>query len=206
VTRTSKHPEVAIDFLLFLVSREQNERFNERLKWIPIVVGAEMDPYIKPFEPTLEGVFLAFDPTIGGESFIKWTQLFSLYQIDQISYEDMAAQFADFYTTQGLEDFREFLRNRRRVQIQDEQLAVSFRSSAQLKEGEEAEADWSRYRNVVVTRQLSGDNTLLNLSRIFRNPEALNKESFYRYSDKALDRIRRSLQTHQVGAAGKESD
>ena len=32
VTRTSKHPEVAIDFLLFLASRNQNEKFNERLK------------------------------------------------------------------------------------------------------------------------------------------------------------------------------
>jgi raffinose/stachyose/melibiose transport system substrate-binding protein len=206
VTRTSKHPEVAIDFLLFLTSREENEKFNERLKWIPIVVGAEMDPYIKPFEPTLEGVFLAFDPTIGGESFIKWTQLFSLYQINQISYEDMAAQFADFYTTQGLEDFREFLRNRRRVQIQDEQLAVGLRSSALLQEGEEAEADWGKYRNVVVSRQLSGDNTLLNLGRIFRDPEALKQQSFYHYSERALNNIRRSVQRHLAPPAGKEPD
>jgi hypothetical protein len=170
------------------------------------VVGAETDPYIKPFEPTLEGVFLAFDPTIGGESFIRWTQLFSLYQINQISYEDMATQFADFYTTQGLEDFREFLRNRRRVQIQDEQLAVGLRSSAQLKEGKEAEADWTKYRNVVVSRQLSGDKTLLNLGRIFRDPEALKKETFYHYSEKALDNVRRSLQRDQAAAAGKEPD
>ena len=136
VTRTSKHPEVAVDFLLFLASREQNEKFNKRLKWIPIVAGAKIDPYIKPFEPTLEGVFLAFDPTIGGESFIKWSQLFSLYQINQISYDDMAAQFTQFYTTQGLEDFREFLRNRRRVQIQDEQLAVGFAIKRSAEEGQ----------------------------------------------------------------------
>ena len=206
LTRTSRHPEVAIDFLLFLVGREQNEKFNERLKWIPIVVGAETDPYIRPFEPTLEGVFLAFDPTIGGESFIKWTQLFSLYQINQISYEDMAAQFGDFYTTQGLEDFREFLRNRRRVQIQDEQLAVALRSSAQLKEGKEAEADWRKYRNVVVSRQLNGDNTLLNLGRIFRDPEGLKKEGFYRYSERALDNVRRSVQRRQATAPAKEPD
>jgi ABC-type glycerol-3-phosphate transport system substrate-binding protein len=197
VTRTSKHSEVAIDFLLFLASREQNERFNERLKWIPIVVGAQMDPYIKPFEPTLEGVFMAFDPTIGGESFIRWSQLFSLYQINQISYEDMAAEFASFYTTQGLEDFREFLRNRRRVQIQDEQLAVGLRSSAQLKEGKEAEADWTKYRNVVVSRQLSADQILLNAGRIFTDPEALKRETFYKYSEKALDNVRRSLQAQE---------
>jgi raffinose/stachyose/melibiose transport system substrate-binding protein len=204
VTRTSKHPEVAVDFLLFLASRNQNEKFNERLKWIPIVAGAKIDPYIKPFEPTLEGVFLAFDPTIGGESFIKWSQLFSLYQINQISYDDMAAEFTQFYTTQGLEDFREFLRNRRRVQIQDEQLAVSLRSSAQLKKGKEAEADWIKYRNVVVTRQLSGDKTLLTEGRIFTDPEGLRNQAFYHYTEKALDNVRKSVEAEGAKAPGKD--
>ncbi|HEY5813162.1 MAG TPA: ABC transporter substrate-binding protein, partial [Terrimicrobiaceae bacterium] len=193
VTRTSKHPDIAVDFLLFLVSRQENEKFNQRLKWIPIVVGAQIDPYIKPFEPTLEGVFPAFDPTIGGESFIKWSQLFSLYQINQISYEDMAAQFAKFYTTQGIEDFREFLRNRRRVQIQDEQLAVGLRSGALLEEGKEAESDWIRYRNVVVSRQQSGDHTLLSGARIFTDPEAIRRETSYRYTQDALENIRKSV-------------
>jgi ABC-type glycerol-3-phosphate transport system substrate-binding protein len=204
VTRTSKHPEAAIDFLLFLASRNQNEKFNERLKWIPIVAGAKIDPYIKPFEPTLEGVFLAFDPTIGGESFIKWSQLFSLYQINQISYKDMAAQFTQFYTTQGLEDFREFLRNRRRVQIQDEQLAVGLRSSAQLKKAHEAEADWIKYRNVVVTRQLSGDRTLLTEGRIFTDPEGLRNQTFYHYTEKALDNVRKSFEAEGAQAPGKD--
>jgi raffinose/stachyose/melibiose transport system substrate-binding protein len=194
VTRSSKHPEVAIDFLLFLASREQNEKFNKRLKWIPIVAGAKIDPYVKPFEPTLEGVFPAFDPTIGGDSFIKWSQLFSLYQIDQISYEDLAAEFGHFFTTQGLEDFREFLRNRRRTQIQDEHLAVGLRSSAQFKEGREAEADWIKYRNVVVSRQLAADRTLLTEGLIFSDPKLLNRQSFYRYSAKALDNVRKSVE------------
>ena len=201
VTRTSKHPDVAVDFLLFLTSRGENEKFNKRLKWIPIVTGAQIDPYIKPFEPTLEGVFPAFDPTIGGESFIKWSQLFSLYQINQISYEDMAAEFTRFFTTQGLEDFREFLRNRRRTQIQDEQLAVGLRSSAQLKEGKEAEADWIRYRNVVVSRQLSADRTLLTDGLIFTDPQALKHQSFYQYTAKALDNVRRSVGADIVKAS-----
>ena len=194
VTRVSKHPEIAVDFLLFLVSREQNQQFNKRLKWIPIVVGAKLDPFIKPFEPTLEGVFPAFDPTIGGESFIKWSQLFSLYQIEQISYEDMASEFTQFFTTQGLEDFREFLRNRRRTQIQDEHLAISLRASAQFKDGENAASDWVKYRHVVVSRQLAGDRTLLSAGRIFTDPEALAKESFYQYSAGALEKVRRSLE------------
>jgi ABC-type glycerol-3-phosphate transport system substrate-binding protein len=201
VTRTSKHPEVAVDFLLFLASREENEKFNKRLKWIPIVIGAKIDPYIKPFEPTLEGVFPAFDPTIGGESFIKWSQLFSLYQINQISYDDMAAEFTQFFTTQGLEDFREFLRNRRRSQIQDEQLAVGLRSSAQLKEGPDAEADWIKYRNVVVSRQMAADRTLLTEGLIFTDPDALKRQTFYHYTAKALDNVRKSVEAETAKAS-----
>ncbi|HEY5814009.1 MAG TPA: hypothetical protein VIT23_15315, partial [Terrimicrobiaceae bacterium] len=150
-----------------------------------------------------EGVFPAFDPTIGGESFIKWSQLFSLYQINQISYEDMAAQFAKFYTTQGIEDFREFLRNRRRVQIQDEQLAIGLRSGALLEEGKEAESDWIRYRNVVVSRQLSGDHTLLSGARIFTDPEAIRRETSYRYTQDALENIRKALAAESRESSGK---
>jgi raffinose/stachyose/melibiose transport system substrate-binding protein len=203
VTRTSKHPEVAIDFLLFLASRAQNEKFNQRLKWIPIVVGAKIDPYIKPFEPTLEGVFPAFDPTIGGETFIKWSQLFSLYQIDQISYDELAAEFTQLFTTQGLEDFKEFLRNRRRAQIQDEQLAVGLRSSAQLKEGKEAEADWIKYRNVVVSRQLGADRTLLTEGVILTDPDVLRRQSFYQYTAKALANVRKSVEAEAARASGQ---
>jgi ABC-type glycerol-3-phosphate transport system substrate-binding protein len=201
VTRTSKHPEVAVDFLLFLVSREENEKFNKRLKWIPIVIGANIDPYIKPFEPTLEGVFPAFDTTIGAESFIKWNQLFSLYQINQISYDDMAAEFTQFFTTQGLEDFREFQRNRRRSQIQDEQLAVGLRSSAQLQKGKDAEADWIKYRNVVVSRQMAADHALMTEGLIFTDPEALRRQSFYQYTDKALDNVRKSVGAEEADAS-----
>ncbi len=107
VTRTSRHPDVAVDFLLFLTSRQQNEKFNKRLKWIPIVVGAKTDPFLKVFEPNLDGVLPAFDATTGAESFIKWSQLYSLFQIQQLSYEDLADQFSRFWETIGREDFRE---------------------------------------------------------------------------------------------------
>ena len=116
-----------------------------------------------------------------------------MFQIDQISYDDMAAEFTQFFKTQGLEDFREFLRNRRRSQIQDEQLAVGLRSSAQHKEGRDAEADWIKYRNVVVSRQLAADRTLLSEGLIFTDPEALKRQSFYHYTAKALDNVRKSV-------------
>jgi ABC-type glycerol-3-phosphate transport system substrate-binding protein len=193
VTRTSRHPDVAVDFLLFLTSRHQNEKFNKRLKWIPIILGAEIDPFLRIFEPNLDGVFPAFDPTIGAESVIKWSQLYSLYQIHQMSYEDLADQFTRFYTTTGREDFREFLRNRRRAQLQDEQLAVGLREAAKSNTGIASQADWIKYRNIVVMRQMEGDKALITQGFVFTDPKALERQTFYKYTPKALDNIRKSV-------------
>jgi hypothetical protein len=204
ITRTSKHPDVAVDFLLFLTSREQNEKFNKRLKWIPITVGAEIDPFLKVFEPNLNGVLPAFDPTIGAESFIRWSQLYSLYQIHQMSYEEMADEFTHFFATTGREDFKEYLRNRRRAQLQDEQLAVGLREAAESKTGVESDADWIKYRNIVFTRQMEGDKTLMTQGLIFTDPAALERQTFYKYTPKALKNIRKSVGLKAAKASNQQ--
>ncbi len=202
VTRTSRHPDVAVDFLLFLTSRHQNEKFNKRLKWIPIVVGAEIDPFLKVFEPNLDGVLPAFDPTTGAESFIKWSQLYSLFQIHQLSYEDMAEQFTRFWETMGREDFREYIRNRRRAQLQDEHLAVGLREKAKSETGIQSQVDWIKYRNIVFTRQMEADKTLIIQGLVFTDPEALRKQTFYKYTDKALENIRKSIEAKGAQVKG----
>ena len=198
VTRTSPHPDIAVDFLLFLTSRKQNEKFNKRLNWIPIIIGAEIDPFLRIFEPNLDGVFPAFDPTIGAESFVRWSQLYSLFQIHQMSYEDMTDQFAHFYATTGREDFREFQRNRRRAQLQDEQLAVGLREAAESKVGIGSQVDWIKYRNIVFMRQMEGDKTLITQGFVFTDPEALERQTFYKYTPKALSNVRKSVGAEAV--------
>lgn len=200
VTRTSKHPDVAVDFLLFLTSRQQNEKFNKRLKWIPIVVGAKTDPFLKVFEPNLDGVLPAFDATTGAESFIKWSQLYTLFQIQQLSYEDLAEQFTRFWETIGREDFREYIRNRRRAQLQDEQLAVGMREKAKSETGVQSQVDWIKYRNIVFTRQMEGDKTLITQGLVFTDPDALRKQTFYKYTDQALENIRKSIEAKSAQA------
>jgi hypothetical protein len=183
-----------------LTSRHQNEKFNKRLKWIPIVVGAETDPFLKVFEPNLEGVLPAFDPTIGPESFIEWSQLYTLFLIHQLSYEDMADQFTRFWETTGREDFREYIRNRRRAQLQDEQLDVGLREKAKSETGVQSEVDWIKYRNIVFTRQMEGDKTLIIQGLVFSDPAALRKQTFYKYTDQALENIRRSIEAKSAQA------
>lgn len=55
LTRTSAHPELAIDFLRFLTSVAGATRFAERSGWLPAVVGLEVGPDLRPFLPELGG-------------------------------------------------------------------------------------------------------------------------------------------------------
>ncbi len=58
VTRGSKHPEQALDFLKFLTSRRGNELFMKQSGWLPVIVGVEPDDedmQVRPFMPILEG-------------------------------------------------------------------------------------------------------------------------------------------------------
>ncbi|EIQ01462.1 ABC-type sugar transport system, periplasmic component [Opitutaceae bacterium TAV1] len=47
--------ERAIDFLRFLTSRRENERFTELSSWLPAVVGTRLTPEVEPFVPVVEG-------------------------------------------------------------------------------------------------------------------------------------------------------
>ncbi|MCY3022594.1 MAG: ABC transporter substrate-binding protein [Planctomycetota bacterium] len=115
ITRTSPHQDVALDFLFFMAGRKQNEELNRVMGWIPITVGASMEPFYDAFAPRLEGVYSALSVLgLGGETRSRYQQLYTLYQSHQISYEDFVAQFAPFYKQRGQVDFEERERDWRR--------------------------------------------------------------------------------------------
>ncbi|MCZ7591684.1 MAG: ABC transporter substrate-binding protein [Kiritimatiellae bacterium] len=49
IARSSQHPEVALDFLLFLASRMGNQELNQIIGWIPAIQGTETDPLLRAF-------------------------------------------------------------------------------------------------------------------------------------------------------------
>jgi raffinose/stachyose/melibiose transport system substrate-binding protein len=59
VTKTSKHPDAAIDFLLFLASQQMNQKFTDISGWIPSVVG------VPPSERTTDFMILTDGFTSG---------------------------------------------------------------------------------------------------------------------------------------------
>lgn len=55
LTRDSKHPERAIDFLRFLTSRKSNTKFAQISKWLPVIKGVPVPPEAEPFRPETDG-------------------------------------------------------------------------------------------------------------------------------------------------------
>jgi hypothetical protein len=192
ITNSSRYPEIALDFLLFLTSQEQNARFNERLKWIPIIKGARVAPELAIFEPRVEGVFPAWDFGVGAETVIRWDQLFSLYQINQISFEGLATEFKQFYTTTGVEDMREYIRNISRTQVQKAQFAAGLRARAMLADEAHAPSDWIKYRNAMGPL-LWGEGTATRYSGYLARPEAARDDLLYTYSPEALRHLKETI-------------
>jgi hypothetical protein len=56
ITKTARHPEVALDFLRFLTSHKWNQRLNVKAGWLPVTIGAVPKPAMQPFMPNPYGV------------------------------------------------------------------------------------------------------------------------------------------------------
>ena len=190
ITRTSKHPETALDFLLFMASRRQNEELNRQIGWIPAVVDTKMDPMLEAFEPHLVGVYGCLNLFLGGETWIRWMQLYTLYQVNQISYEDMTAEFEPFYKEHGLKDFMELQKDWRRGMHNNEQFLAGIRALALASEGEESESNWVKYRTLTASRQIWPEISHTRQVKLVEQELALPETGPYEYSPEVLERVR----------------
>ena len=192
IIRTSQHPDIALDFLLFMASQKQNEELNRIIGWIPSILGTKIDPLLQAFAPHLEGVYGAFPIWLGGETGVKWLQLYSLYQINRISYDDMFKEFEPFYKEQGLKDFLEQQRDWRRGMHQNERLLAGIRAKALSSTGSDAGSAWVKYRALTKDRQVWSELThSRQMKLIEKGPDS--RIGPYEYSPEVLEKIKKRL-------------
>jgi len=193
ITHASKNFDQALDFLRFMASKKQNEKLNKIIGWIPSVKGTEIDPLLEAFAPKLEGVTKAFNPDLGGETWLNWMQLYSLYQVNQISFDDLVARYEPFYKENGFKDFMEQQRDwRRGMHLQEETLA-GIRAQAMLADPASAESYWVKYRSLTNLRQVTPEIARSRQLRLIElGPD--NKElGPYDYAPEVLERIRANI-------------
>lgn len=193
ITRTSPHLEIVLDFLFFMASQKQNEEMNDKMGWIPIIEGTTMEPFFDAFAPHLEGVYGALALNLGGETRSRYLQLYTLYQSNQISYADMAAQFEPFYKERGLDDFRERQRDWRRALHRNEQLLAGMRADALAAEGAAAESKWVKYRAMTASRQVLAEIVQTRKVQLVEDGPASRTTAPYECSAQALAKIKERL-------------
>ena len=209
VSRNSKNVDVAVDFLLFLASQQGNEKLNGIIGWIPAIVGTELDPLLKAFEPHLEGIYGNANFTLGGNTAVTWAQRYSLYQVNQISFDDFAKTYTEFYLKNGLEDFMEQQRDWRRGMQRNEQYLAGIRGRAILADqaaagaasadeqsaaGLDAESAWVRYRAITASRQIWGElNHARQMDLVKKDMLPEGYVGPYEYSTNVLAKIRARL-------------
>ena len=90
VTKFSKHPEVAMRFLMFLSSQKNNERLNQMFRWIPSVKGSQAFGVMREFLPNPEGFWGHTFLQGGGRTKALYDQAFWGYVQHDITYEEFA--------------------------------------------------------------------------------------------------------------------
>ncbi len=193
ITRTSAHPDVALDFLLFLASRLGNQELNHIIGWIPSIQGTETDPLLRAFEPNIIGIYGAMNFTLGGETVVRWNQLQALYQVNQITYKQFADTYKPFYLERGLLDYMEQSRDWRRGMQRNELFLAGIRARALFSEGADANTEWIRYRALTASRQVWEE---LNRSRQLKLMEkgiATNAVGPYEYKPEVLEVVKKHL-------------
>jgi len=73
LSRRSRHPEQAIDFLRYLSSVSGHSTFTRISNWLPIVRGVQPQDAIRPFMPRIEGKPNGFAFNVGVESTRLWS-------------------------------------------------------------------------------------------------------------------------------------
>ncbi|MBI4978733.1 MAG: extracellular solute-binding protein [Spirochaetes bacterium] len=142
---------IAIDFLLFMSAKENNYKLNELIGWIPSVSGADGAGVLQYFKPHNDGVQGGWNPGIGGESAIKWQQVYAMYQVGQMSFEKMRDDFTSYYLDRGLNDYIIVNKNWRRNIINDEKIVNMLRAKAIIATDERKKKEyWSKYRYVML--------------------------------------------------------
>ncbi|HEY7091520.1 MAG TPA: extracellular solute-binding protein [Tepidisphaeraceae bacterium] len=203
VNRRSRHPEVAIDFLKYLASKRGNQRFNELAGWIPVIQGATRSAGLEGFDPHVRGVYGSMSLNIGGESSIKFNQLYGLFQVGQISFDSFANQFESFYRDRGFHDFQEFMGDQERAMVSSENFLAGIRAKAMQSSGDESQSNWLRYRTLIFNRQIGPEITRAREMRLIeKGMEGRNGP--YEYSKLALENIRNHSPSPGTPAFGSE--
>ncbi|MBT6146398.1 MAG: extracellular solute-binding protein, partial [Gemmatimonadetes bacterium] len=118
ISKASRHPEVALRFLQFLTSRENNERFNWQAKWPPLIKGARPHPLMVPFVRRPGGFWTGdvFSATGGAASAVHQQASWELLE-HKIDYDGFVTQIEAGMPRAMAQEFERMLQAERETRL-----------------------------------------------------------------------------------------
>ncbi len=95
ICRYSKHKDIAIDFLRFLTSKVENQKFNRIVNWIPAVIGARPRESLKEFVPDPKGFTTRMSWYWPGYTCDVYMGALAQYIQDEITFEQFGKKVLD---------------------------------------------------------------------------------------------------------------
>lgn len=118
VTKFSRNPDVAVQFLMFLTSQKNNEWLNKKFKWIPIIHGTKAYGQMVNFMPKPKGLWGWTWFNGGSKTDALYKQVYWEYLEHSITYEKMTENLRNGMPraiAMDLQDSMRSLRERRLV-------------------------------------------------------------------------------------------
>jgi len=107
ITRASKHPEIALDFLYFMGSKPVNQLWTDVSGWLPSVVGVKPAEQSKGFAPFLDGFIGGFNLSFSGADGMRvYRNSINRLVSPQGSVDDFRTDLAKSYSGAIAEDLR----------------------------------------------------------------------------------------------------
>lgn len=194
LTRSSRHPELAKDFLLFLASKQGNQRLNEIIDWIPAVRSVPLPAMLAKFAPVNQGQYACFNTDLGGETYIQSQQMVSRLLTDpKYQVADFLADFEPYYKDHGLRDWHEQQRDWRRAIINNDKFLAGLRGEALVEVPDRLDDPlWIKYRAYTASRQVMlGIWRAEQVQMVEKGPQ--RPVGPYEYLPQALENARRVL-------------
>jgi len=132
---------------------------------------------------------------LGGETWIKWLQEYTLYQVGTSTYEQMVANFIPYYLKNGLKDFLEQQREWRRGILRNEQLLADIRAKALSTSGDRAVSEWIRYATLKEGRQIKPEVQHYQQMLFIQKATVPGNVGPYEYSETVLEKVRQRVKS-----------
>lgn len=190
VTSDSPNKDIAIDFLKFIASKKQNEKFNSINNWIPCIKNTKMSDFLSVFQPNSRGVYKAYEFNLGGNTWVRYLQEYSSFQINQLTFEEFTNNFIPFYLDKGADDYKERMKDWQRTKEGRARFALGLKAKAMNMTNEaELESTWIKYRSAVIEQQLLRDMKMVRQEQIITEGVQAQEVGPYEYTPLAKQNI-----------------